>query len=86
MMLMFVETTMLALLGGLAGWMIGHVLLGLAGPWITPLTGLTFTMWQFSVYEAILIPGLILLAGIVGYLPAITAYKTDVAKALAATP
>lgn len=36
--------------------------------------------------ELLLIPGLILLAIVVGFLPAISAYRTDVAKALAANP
>lgn len=86
MLMMFVETILLALLGGLVGWVAGHLLVGLAGPWLTPRTGISFNPWLFSPWEAILIPGLILLAGIVGYLPAMSAYRTDVAKALTASP
>lgn len=86
MLLMFVETMLLTLLGGLAGWLIGHGALAIANHWVTPLTGISLNPWTFSVYEAILIPGLILLSGIVGYLPAMTVYKTDVAKALTAAP
>jgi putative ABC transport system permease protein len=36
--------------------------------------------------ELALVPGLILLAAAAGYLPAMTAYRTDVAKALATSP
>ena len=36
--------------------------------------------------ELILLPLLVVLASIVGYLPAMTAYRTDVAKALTASP
>jgi putative ABC transport system permease protein len=86
MLLMFVETMLLTLLGGLAGWVIGHGLLAIANHWVTPLTGISLNPWNFSVYEAVLIPGLILLSGVVGYLPAMTVYKTDVAKALTAAP
>ncbi len=39
--------------------------------------------WGISS-EFLLIPGLILLAIIVGFLPAISAYRTDVARALSA--
>jgi putative ABC transport system permease protein len=41
---------------------------------------------QFVNYELVIIPGLILLATLVGYLPAMAAYRTDVAKSLSATP
>jgi len=37
-------------------------------------------------FELLLIPGLILLAVIVGFLPALAAYRTDVAKSLSNTP
>ena len=36
--------------------------------------------------ELILIPGLVVLASAVGYLPALSAYRTDVAKSLITTP
>ena len=36
--------------------------------------------------ELLLIPGLIFLAVLVGFLPAISAYRTDVAEALSASP
>jgi putative ABC transport system permease protein len=42
--------------------------------------------FQFVGYELVIIPGLILLATLVGYLPALAAYRTDVAKALQASP
>ena len=41
---------------------------------------------QFQSVELILIPGLVVLASAVGYLPAMAAYRTDVAKSLITTP
>ncbi|MDX1963877.1 MAG: ABC transporter permease [Pirellulales bacterium] len=82
MLLMFLETILLALLGGLAGWFLGHLLMAGAGPILTPRTGIVFAPWDVSPWELILVPGLILLAGIVGFLPAVTAYRTDVSQAL----
>ena len=38
--------------------------------------------FAFQAAELILIPGLILLATLVGYLPAVIAYRTDVAQSL----
>jgi putative ABC transport system permease protein len=38
--------------------------------------------WDFQAIELALIPGLIGLASIVGYLPAVIAYRTDVAQSL----
>ena len=38
---------------------------------------------QFQPMELILIPGLIVLASAVGYLPAMAAYRTDVAQVVA---
>ncbi len=56
MLLMFLETILLVLLGGLIGWLAGHLLLAVIGNWLTPITGITFNPWYFSIYEAIFIP------------------------------
>ncbi len=73
--------------GGLAGWFAGHLLIGLAGPFVTSNTGIAVGFLQFAPgFELILIPGLIVLASLVGFLPALAAYRTDVGKALTATP
>ena len=41
--------------------------------------------WGISS-EFLLIPGLIVLAIVVGFLPALAAYRTDVSQALSSTP
>ena len=41
--------------------------------------------WEISA-ELLLVPGLILLAIVVGLLPALYAYRTDVARALSSSP
>ena len=38
--------------------------------------------WDFQPAELILIPGLVAMASVVGYLPAVIAYRTDVAQSL----
>lgn len=86
MLLVLLESILLSLAGGLAGWVVGHALIGALSPWISAQTGVFIGFWQFVGYESVIIPALIALAAMVGYLPAMAAYRTDVAKALSATP
>lgn len=86
MLIVLAESILLSLAGGLAGWAIGHGLIGALSPWIASQTGVSIGATQFVGYELVIIPGLIVLAALVGYLPALAAYRTDVAKALSATP
>ncbi|HTQ37497.1 MAG TPA: FtsX-like permease family protein [Pirellulales bacterium] len=87
MMIVLTESIMLALGGGAVGWLAGHLLVGAAAPTITDYTGVAVNFLQFVPgSELILIPGLIVLASLVGYLPALSAYRTDVARALTSTP
>jgi putative ABC transport system permease protein len=86
MQIMLAESVLLALCGGLAGWLVGHGILSVLTPWLTEWTGVTFTAFHFTGAELLLIPGIIVLASLVGFLPAWSAYRTDVAKALTANP
>lgn len=86
MTIIMFESLLLSLLGGLAGVLIGHAVIGALSPLIVVKTGIAVHAFQFDPIEWVLIPGLIVLASIVGYLPALSAYRTDVAKALSATP
>lgn len=80
------ESILVSLGGGAAGWLLGHLLLIAASPFVLAYTGFAVSGLQFSWFELGLIGGLIALASIVGYLPALAAYRTDVAKALSAAP
>jgi putative ABC transport system permease protein len=62
--------------------LIGHGMIGLASPYVVDRTGVSLDAFQFDPWELALIPGLVALASIVGFLPALAAYRTDVAKAL----
>ncbi|MBL9081175.1 MAG: FtsX-like permease family protein, partial [Planctomycetales bacterium] len=89
------ESLLLALCGGVAGFLLGHLLIGAASPYVLARTGVEIGALQFPTVEIpfmegvlivpielVLLPGLVLLAGIVGYFPARAAYKTDVSRAL----
>lgn len=79
------ESILLSLGGGLAGCLLGHGIIGGLSPWIVSRTGVAIGFLQFDQYEIVLIPGLMILAALVGFLPALAAYRTDVSKALTAS-
>jgi len=85
MAVILMESILLALGGGVLGVALGHGLIGALGPTFAEHTGVGVSAFQFQLVELILIPGLIILATLVGYLPAVAAYRTDVAKSLTAT-
>jgi putative ABC transport system permease protein len=86
MLIVLLESILLSLFGGVAGWILGHLVIGALDPWLTQNTGVGIGFFRFVPLELVIIPGLIALASIVGYLPALVAYRTDVAKALSASP
>jgi putative ABC transport system permease protein len=86
MLVILLESILLSVGGGVLGLVMGHGLIGLVNPIIVEQTGVSVPWLQFNWLELILIPGLVALASLVGYLPALAAYRTDVAKSLRATP
>jgi putative ABC transport system permease protein len=84
MTIILMESILLSLGGGAIGLFVGHGLVGALGPTIADQTGVIVKPLDFQTIELILIPGLIALAALIGYLPAMYAYKTDVAKSLMA--
>ncbi|GHT47081.1 peptide ABC transporter permease [Planctomycetales bacterium] len=82
MLIILLESILLSLGGGLIGMTIGHGLIAATGPIIASAVMVVVNPWHFQAAELVLIPGLILLASMVGYLPAVVAYRTDVAQSL----
>jgi putative ABC transport system permease protein len=82
MAIILVESILLSLLGGLAGLALGHGVLAAASPVVEFYTGITVQAWRFTWQELLLVPGLVAFAALVGFLPALTAYRTDVARTL----
>jgi putative ABC transport system permease protein len=76
------ESALLCVGGGLLGWLTGHGLAILAAPWVIDQTGLLVDPWKLNAWESLLFPVLLGMSVIVGFLPAMTAYRTDVADAL----
>ncbi|TWT90815.1 ABC transporter permease YtrF precursor [Pseudobythopirellula maris] len=82
MLVVLSESVLLSLTGGLLGIVLGHAMVGLAAPYVEAQTGVRLNALAFDPWEAAVIPALVALAALVGLLPAISAYRTDVAKAL----
>ena len=82
MSIILLESILLSLGGGALGALIGHLAIGALAPLIMSYANVMIRPWDFQLAELILIPGLAGLASIVGYLPAVVAYRTDVAQSL----
>jgi putative ABC transport system permease protein len=82
MAVILVESILLSLLGGLFGLLLGHAVLAAASPVVEYYTGITVQPWHFTWQEMLLVPGLVAFAALVGFLPALSAYRTDVGKTL----
>jgi len=77
------ESVLLCVGGGILGVLLGHGLIFAATPFIESRTSVMLNPWAFDIYELVLIPALVVLASLVGMVPGMTAYRTDVAKSLA---
>ena len=76
------ESMILCLGGGFWGLLLGHGMVYVAAPIVEVKTGLIVNPLAFEMTELILFPALFLLAVFVGFLPGMTAYRTDVAESL----
>ena len=75
------EAVLLAVGGGLVGWVLGHGIVAAIGPLITTNAGVSAGFFSTSpVGELLLVPFLVGLAILAALLPALAAYRTDVAK------
>jgi putative ABC transport system permease protein len=82
MLIVLFESILLSVAGGLAGIVLGHLIIGLAAPYVVQSTGVRLAVWEFDKWELVVIPALVVLASLAGFLPALSAYRTDVARAL----
>lgn len=77
------ESVLLCVGGGLLGILMGHGLVFVAAPFVEAETGgLMIDPLSFEKMELIILPALIGLASLVGFVPGLTAYFTDVAETL----
>lgn len=80
--IILLESTLICVGGGLLGVILGHGLVFLAGPIVAAKSGILIDPFAFEPIELALIPALLVLAALVGFVPGLTAYRTDVAEHL----
>ncbi|TWT79772.1 Macrolide export ATP-binding/permease protein MacB [Planctomycetes bacterium CA13] len=78
------ESLMIALIGGVLGWFLAHLAIWIASGYIEDQTGVQVTLFTTSAYELAILPLVVGLALLAGFLPAASAYRTDVGSNLAA--
>ncbi len=76
------ESILLCAGGGIAGLLLGHGLVFIAGPIVEARSDILIDPWYFEGHEILILPALLVLAIIVGLVPGLTAYRADVAKGL----
>lgn len=81
--IILIESIILCFGGGVLGALCGHALIVAGAPYAEASTGLMIDPWTFHPVEFWLIPAMIVLASLVGFIPGMTAYRTDVARTLA---
>ncbi|EMI22364.1 ABC-type antimicrobial peptide transport system, permease component [Rhodopirellula maiorica SM1] len=78
------ESLIIALVGGLLGWFLAHFAIWSASGYIEAQTGVRVSFFTTSTYEIAILPLVIALALFAGFLPAWSAYRTDVGSNLSA--
>lgn len=81
--IILLESLLIAVIGGVFGWVLAHAAITIASPAIEARTGVQSTFFTISSYELWVMPLVLALAAFAGLLPAMVAYRTDVSKNLA---
>lgn len=76
------EAKLISLIGGLAGLLLGHLLIAAAGGAIAARAGVHVSAWDFHPEELLVLAAVVALGGLAGVVPAIRAYRTDIADGL----
>ena len=77
------EGLLLSVFGVALGFLTGHVAMELLGGWLASTRGVDLTGWIWIPSETVLLFGLFGVGALAAALPAVQAYRTDVARTLA---
>ncbi len=80
--IILLESILLTIGGGLLGLLLGHGLVFVASPIVATRSGLLIDPLHFETVELLILPVLLAMATLIGIVPGMTAYRTDVAGAL----
>ena len=78
------ESFLVAIIGGVLGWILAHAAIVLYSGKIEDQTGISVGFFSISSYEIYILPVVLVLALMAALLPAWSAYRTDVGSNLAA--
>ncbi len=78
------ESMLVAVIGGVVGWILAHAVIAMASGRIEDQTGVQVGFFSTSGYELYILPIVIVLALFAALLPAWSAYRTDVGSNLSA--
>ena len=83
LLVLLLEGLILSGLGVLFAFLIGHGVMELLGYWLSNARGLRLTGLTWAPPETLLLPGLFIVGAVAAAIPAVQAYRTDVARTLA---
>ena len=83
LLLLLTQGLALALGGAVLGWLLGHCGVGLLGALMEGQQNLALSAWSIDPQEAWLLPAALLVGLLASIVPAVRAYRTDIAATLA---
>ena len=82
LLVVLLESVVLCVCGALAGLLLGHLATAVAAPWIESAAGVSFEHGLLLPAEPLILLAMALAGAVAGVLPAMRAYRVDVARAL----
>ncbi len=83
--IVILEASALCALGGFAGLLLGHLLTAAAARVLAARAGVAMSPLAFRADELLVLGGVVLLGALAGVVPALRAYRTDIADGLSPT-
>jgi putative ABC transport system permease protein len=83
--IVILEAASLCLLGGLAGLVLGHVFTAVSAQVLAARAGVSIQPFAFRADELLVLAGVVALGALSGIVPALRAYRTDIADGLGPT-
>lgn len=80
--LIIFEGLIIAILGYLTGVLLAHLVMHFSSDYLFQLYKYRFDAWQFIREEAVLLAGSLAIGAVAAIIPAIQAYRTDIAKSI----
>ena len=85
LLLLLAQGLVLSTGGAALGWLLGHAGVGLLGQLMAEQQNLALSAWRIDAQEAWLLPAAMLVGVLAAFVPAVRAYRTDIAATLAHT-